>query len=73
MRVSDIPQIAELSTSEKILLLEDFWDEISIEESSIPVPETHKEELDARLEEYNANPGALLSLDELQNRINRRK
>jgi len=73
MRVNDIPQIAELSTSEKILLVEDLWDEISLEESGIPVPDSHKRELDARLEEYNANPGALLSLDELQNRINRRK
>ena len=73
MRVSDIPQIADLSTSEKILLVEDLWDEISLEESSIPVPESHKNELDARLEHYNANPGVLLSFDELQNRINSRK
>ena len=72
MRVNDIPQIAELSTSEKILLVEDLWDEISAEESDIPTPESHKQELDARLERYNSNPGNLLSLEELQERINRR-
>ena len=70
MRTNDIPQIAELSTSEKILLIEDLWDEISGEESDIPVPDSHKEELDVRLEQYNSNPGDLLSLDELQERIN---
>ena len=38
MRVKDIPQIEKLSVSEKILLVEDIWDNISSEESAIPVP-----------------------------------
>ena len=73
MRASDVPQISQLTTSEKILLLEDLWEEISGDEGSIAVPSSHKDELDARLEEYEASPGNLLSLSELQDRIEQRK
>ena len=73
MRVIDIPQIERLSISEKILLVEDLWENISSEESAIPVPQSHVTELDRRLARYKANPGQLLSLDELQKRIESRK
>ena len=73
MGVKDIPEIARMSTAEKILFLEDLWDSIASDESNIPVPQTHKAELDARLNTHEASPGDLLSLEELQKRINRRK
>ena len=73
MRVKDIPQIEKLSIPEKILLVEDLWDYISSDESAIPVPKGHMIELDSRLESYKSNPGALLSLEELQKRIESRK
>ncbi len=73
MRVSDIPEIESLSTSEKILLVEDLWDKIAVDESGVPIPQSHKEELDRRLRRYKSHPGNLLSLEELQGRIDRRK
>lgn len=73
MRLSDIPEIANLSTPEKILLLEDLWDSIASDESSVPVPQSHMKELDRRLKRYESDPGNLLSLEELQVRIERRK
>jgi putative addiction module component (TIGR02574 family) len=73
MRVKDLPEISKLSTPEKILLVEDLWDSISAEEASIPVPDSHKAELDARLKRYESTPGSLLSLDELRVRIEKRK
>lgn len=73
MRVKDLPEISKLSTPEKILLVEDLWDSISADEASIPVPESHKAELDARLKRYESSPGALLSLDDLRARIEKRK
>jgi putative addiction module component (TIGR02574 family) len=73
MRVSDIPEIANLSTPEKILLAEDLWDSIAEDESSVPLPQSHMDELDSRLKSYEANPGSLLSIEELQGRIERRK
>ena len=73
MRVSDIHEIAKLSTPEKILLLEDLWDSIASDESAVPVPKSHTEELDRRLKRYESSPGNLLSLEELRTRIEKRK
>ena len=73
MRLSDIPQISRLSTPEKILLIEDLWDSIASDESSVPVPKSHMKELDRRLKSYQSNPGDLLSLEQLRGRIEKRK
>ncbi len=73
MRASDIPEITKLSTPEKILLLEDLWETIASDESVVPVPQSHMEELDRRLRRYESAPGSLLPLEELRKRIERRK
>jgi putative addiction module component (TIGR02574 family) len=73
VRVNDIPAIAQLSTPEKILLVEDLWDSIALDESSVPVPQSHKEELDRRQQSYESAPGNLLSLEELRGRIESRQ
>ena len=65
MRVDDIPEIARLTVPEKILLLEDLWDSIASEGSSVPVPQSHRDELDRRLSEYEKDPGRLLTFDDL--------
>ena len=62
-----------MSVPEKILFVEDLWDSIAADEASIPVPESHKSELDKRFKRYKSDPGALLTLSELQERINKRK
>ena len=46
----NIPEIAGLSIPEKILLVEDLWDSIARDETQIPVPESHRAELDRRAE-----------------------
>lgn len=69
MRVDDIPEIAKLSVPERILLLQDLWDSIASDESSVPVPQSHREELDRRLAEYERDPGRLLTLDDLRGRV----
>jgi putative addiction module component (TIGR02574 family) len=73
MRVKDLPEISKLSTLEKILFVEDLWDSISADKSSIPVPESHKAELDNRFKRCEPAPGGLLSLDDLQMRIEKKK
>jgi len=71
--IKDIPEINKLSTPEKILLVEDLWDSIALDESAVPVPQSHKEELEKRVKRYESAPGNLLSLEELQSKIERRK
>jgi putative addiction module component (TIGR02574 family) len=58
-----------LSTPEKILLVEDLWDSIVVDEYNVPVPPSHMKELDRRLISYKTHPGNLLSLEDLQSRI----
>ena len=69
MRMNDVPEIARLSAPEKIILVEELWDSIASDESSVPVPQSHMDELDRRFKSYKANPGNLLSLKELQIKI----
>ncbi len=73
MRVSHIPEIARLSAPEKILLVENLWDGIASDETGVPVPQSHLDELDKRIKSYEAHPGDLLSFEELQSRIEKRK
>lgn len=73
MRVSEIPEIGKLSTPEKILLVEDLWDNITNDDTAISVPLSHTKELEKRLKSYKAAPGSLLSLEDLQTRIDKRK
>ena len=65
-----IPRYSHLSIPEKIILLEEMWDEIAktgIEDT--PVPQSHKDELNRRHERYLKNPGTILTVRELQKRI----
>jgi putative addiction module component (TIGR02574 family) len=73
MKVSEVPQIKKLSKAEKILFVEDLWDEIAKDDTDIPVPESHKHELDKRLDDHKKFPGSLLTLEELQRNIKNRK
>ena len=73
MRISDIPEIEKLSLPEKILLVEDLWDSIAAHEAHVPLPQSHAEALNERLERYESAPGSLLSLEELQSRVKKRK
>ncbi len=71
--MSDIPEIERLSTPEKILLVEDLWDSIASDESGVPTPKSHTEELDRRLKRGLSHPGNLLTIEELQARIEKRR
>jgi putative addiction module component (TIGR02574 family) len=61
MRVCDIP--------EKILLVEELWDNIALDEASVPVLQSHVDELNRRFKSYKSAPENLLSLEELQLKI----
>ena len=69
MDLADIPGIQQLSVAERILLVEELWESIASEPASIPVPQSHRAELDRRLAAYEEDPGQLLSLEDLQARI----
>ena len=51
-----IPHFAELSSSEKLLLLEELWDDLADHPSEVPVPDWQKRDLERRYQEYLQNP-----------------
>lgn len=69
MALADIPGIQQLSVAERILLVEELWESIASEPTSVPVPQSHRAELDRRLAAYEKNPGRLLSIEDLQARM----
>ena len=69
---TEIPEFAKLSKAEKILFIEDLWDDITKDDSDIAIPNSHKRELDRRLKNHLKSPGKLLTLEELQVNIEKR-
>jgi len=67
MSLDKFPDLVELPTKEKILLVENLWDSIRSEIMTNPIPKSHKEELDKR--QNTLNKDNLLSLEDLKNRI----
>ncbi|MBI4557575.1 MAG: addiction module protein [Candidatus Hydrogenedentes bacterium] len=72
MRASDFPNLVNLSTPEKILLVEDLWDSFASDQSSVPVLPEHLEELDRRLNRCTSNPDNILTLEETRRRMSER-
>lgn len=42
-------EISRLSPAEKILLVEEIWDQVAAAYETLPMPEAHRAELDRRL------------------------
>jgi putative addiction module component (TIGR02574 family) len=57
-------QIMQLPPSERLQLVEDIWDSLTVSPSDIPVPDWHREELERRLSDPNEQ--ATLSWDEVR-------
>ena len=73
MKLAEIPEIACLSIHEKIVLLEELWDSIRTHQDNIPVPDSHKAELDKRMDRHDNVPGEIVTIEELHRGIERRK
>lgn len=50
-------EIGRLSPSEKILLVEEIWDQVADSPKTLPIPEWHRAELDRRLAADVADAG----------------
>jgi putative addiction module component (TIGR02574 family) len=61
-----------LSVPERIQLVEDLWDSIAASADQIPLTEAQRQELDRRLDEYEAHPERVVSWEEVRSRIEAR-
>ena len=66
-----LAQAKKLSVAERVELAEAIWDSIAADAGSevLPVPDSHKRELDRRLEDLAADPEADSSWEEVRGRL----
>ncbi len=60
---------SHLSVSERLQLVEELWD--SIDDERIPIPEWHLQEIQRRLADLEANPGAGIPWDVVREKLHR--
>jgi putative addiction module component (TIGR02574 family) len=61
--------IDQLSVAERILLVEEIWDSITADPDAIPLTPAQQDELDRRIAEYEADPKAGSSWEEVKARL----
>jgi putative addiction module component (TIGR02574 family) len=59
----------DLSIDEQIEYVQSLWDRIAATPERVPVPEWHREILDERLKDDDANPGAGENWDVVRDRL----
>jgi putative addiction module component (TIGR02574 family) len=62
-------QIAALSVQERIRLVQAILESIAVEQSYPDLSELQKQELDRRIDEYEANPDNVLTWEEVKTSI----
>ena len=68
-----LAEIDKLGISEKIMLVEDIWDSIARSNSSIPLPDWHKQELSKRYNEYKRGKLGLHDWKDVHKEIRQKK
>lgn len=61
--------IDQLSVAQRILLVEEIWDSIVAEAEDLPLTEAQKQDLERRLGEYNDNPDAGSTWEDVRARL----
>jgi putative addiction module component (TIGR02574 family) len=63
------PGFSDLSKSEQVQYLQGLWDQISEKPGEIPVPESHLQLAEARLNRYREDPGKARAAFEVLDRL----
>ena len=71
-RPATAPGFDELSVDEDIEYLHSLWDRIAATPETIPVPDRHREILDERLKDLEANDGSGDSWDAARERLRKK-
>ncbi|MDZ8052678.1 MAG: addiction module protein [Aulosira sp. ZfuVER01] len=66
-------EIAALSVEERIRLVQAIWDSIATEQAYPDLTEAQKQELDYLIDDYETNPGNLLTWEEIKASVKRQR
>lgn len=69
MTTITMTEISQLTTSERIQLVQDIWDSIWSMPESLDLTEAQRQELDRRLQHYRQDPESSVPWDEVKQRI----
>ena len=69
MILEQIPDIQRLTSSEKLVLVSELWDDLAAHPDNIPVSRAILDELDKRLDDYHKNPDQVTSWEDIKTRI----
>ncbi len=61
--------IDQLSVAQRIVLVEEIWDSMVAEAEDLPLTEAQRQDLERRLGEYNDNPDAGSSWEDVRARL----
>ena len=64
-----LAELKKLSVAEKILIVEDLWDNIATDQNSFSLTADQRNELDKRVADYYASPDNGCSWDEVKSKI----
>ncbi|MCC5641137.1 addiction module protein [Nostoc sp. CHAB 5844] len=64
-------EIKTLSIEERIRLVQAIWDTIAVEQGYLDLTEAQKQELDRRINDYEANPNNVMTWEEIKASIKR--
>jgi putative addiction module component (TIGR02574 family) len=56
--------IERLGIEERLTLVEELWDSITVDSSAVPLTKAQRTELDHRIAEHEANPDEVMSGEE---------
>jgi putative addiction module component (TIGR02574 family) len=63
--------ISQLSIAEKIQLVQDIWDSITLDADNVTISDAQKQELNRRLELYYQNSQQVSTWEEVKQKLNR--
>lgn len=63
------PELSRLSPADKLMLVNELWDDLAANPDQIPVSEEVIAVLERRMDDYRKDPTAVTTWDEIQLRI----
>jgi putative addiction module component (TIGR02574 family) len=61
-----LAEIKTLSVDDRLLLVQEIWDSISLEPEQLELTEAQEQELSRRLADHKENPNTVVSWDEVK-------
>ena len=69
----DMEAIRKLTVAERLALVEEIWDSISDDPSSVPTSDRQLAEARRRLAEHDADPASAIAWDEAEKKLRTKK